>query len=321
MNKKILTSLLLILALSACTQSLAGTTPQAPSASGTPTLFLGSPEPALNTPVPGGFGTATAAVPFVTFTPLSQPTQAEIPDLYAVVNVHADDVLNIRSGPGVENPVVGTLQPQQSGLTRTGNTSSAGGDTWVEIQNPNGGTGWVNADFLTQYVNPATFCADSRVTSLLMDLETAVNTMDGEVFQSLVSPSHGLDVVYIRNGMVANYSPEEAGWVFQSTYQVNWGAGAGSGEPVTGTFPEIVLPALQEVFKNDSLTCNKIVLGGATYTVEWPSEYANFNFYSIHNPGSDPSYEGLDWRTWLAGVEYVDGQPYLSVLMNYQWEP
>jgi Bacterial SH3 domain len=323
MNKKIFTSLLVILALSACAQSPSTptATPSGPFIPGTPTLYLGSPVPALNTP---GAGETAAPFPLPTFTPLTQPTPGGPPNpsnLYAVIRVAPDDTLNIRSEPGVESSVVGTLQPTQSGLTRTGKTSSVGEETWVEIQNPGGGTGWVNTDFLTAYVDPAAFCADARVTSLMDDLKTAVNTTNSKLFSSLVSPVHGLDVVYIRDGTVANYTPDEAGWAFQSTYQVDWGTGAGSGQTVSGTFPEIILPALQDVFKNVSLTCNEIKLGGATYTVEWPSEYANLNFYSLYNPGNDPSNAGLDWRTWLAGVEYVDGQPYLFSLSNYQWEP
>jgi len=319
MDKKFLLSTLIFLLFAACTQSLPESTPQPPSATYTPTLFLGSPVPALDTPGPGE---TTNPISLPTFTPITQPTFGGSTNEYAVINVlDEDDMLNIRSGPGVENAVVGTLRSDQSGLIRTGKASSVGEDTWVEIQNPGGGTGWVNADFLTEYVSPSAFCADTRVTSLLQNLKTAANTANGELIRPLVSPLHGVDIVYIRDGMVANYSPEEAGWAFQSTYDVNWGLGAGSGEPVTGTFPEIILPALQDVFKNESLTCNEIKLGGATYQVEWPSEYANLNFYSIHNPGSDPSYGGLDWRTWLAGVEYVDGKPYLFALLHYQWEP
>jgi hypothetical protein len=315
MNKNLFTPLLFFLALSACTQSLAETTPVATV---TPTLSFDTPLPPVSTPdaeEPGG------PAPLPSFTPISQPTFSGGTDTYAVVNVFEDDVLNIRSGPGVENVVVGTLQPNQSGLTRTGRSSSVGEDTWVEIQNPDGGTGWVNADFLTEYVSPSTFCGDARVASLLSNLETAVNTTDGELFGSLVSPAHGLDVIYIREGMVANYTPEEASWVFQSTYQVEWGTAAGSGAPVTGTFAQVVLPALQDVFKDDALICNQIKLGGATYDVEWPTEYTNINFYSIHNPGNNPSYDGLDWRTWLAGVEYVNEQPYLFALLHYNWEP
>jgi len=319
MAKRIFACLLVSLVLSACTQSLAETS-TAPAAfiTLTPTLFLGSPVPTLNTPEatqPSG------PQPLPTFTPLTQPTPSGTSNEYAVILVEGDDVLNIRSEPGVENKVIGTLQPKQSGLTRTGKTTTVDGDLWVEIQNPGGETGWVNGDFLTEYVNPSAFCSDTRAKTLLDSLETAVNTTNGELFMSLVSRAHGLDVVYIRNGLVANYSPEEAGWVFQSTYEVTWGLGAGSGQPVTGTFPTIVLPSLQDVFKNASLFCDEIKLGGATYSVAWPVKYANINFYSIHNPGNGPSVQGMDWQTWLAGIEYMDGQPYLMVLMHYQWEP
>ncbi len=318
MNAKTLVALAILLALAACAQSPATGTPLPPAATATPTLYLGSPIPALDTPAPGG---ATPLSPVVTFTPTTQPAPGGSSGAYAVINVLEDDVLNIRSGPGVENAVVGTLEPTEIGIMRTGRNSSVGEDLWVEIQNPGGGTGWVNADFMTEYADSSAFCADARVTPLLRNLETAVNSTDDELFKSLVSPAHGLDVVYIRFGTVANYLPEEAGWALQSTYEVDWGLGAGSGEPVTGTFPEIILPALQDVFKNETLICNEIKLGGATYEVEWPGEYANINFYSIHNPGNDPSYGGMDWRTWLAGVEYVDRQPYLFALLNYQWEP
>jgi len=315
MNKKLLLSLMIVIILSACTQSSTDAIPMTLNATATPTLSLDTPAPQVNTPV---VGAGTPLPPLPTFTPIGGPPKS---DAYAVINVQEDDMLNIRSGPGVENPVVGTLQPTESGLVRTGKTSGLGEDQWVEIQNPNGGTGWVKAEFLTESVSSSTFCADPRVTTLLNNLGTAVNTTDGELFMALISPAHGLDVTYIRNGTTANYSPEEAGWVFQSTYEVDWGAAAGSGESVTGTFPEIVLPGLQDVFKNLNTFCNQIKLGGATYEAEWPPKYANLNFYSLHNPGNDPSFDGLDWRTWLAGVEYVDGKPYLFSLSNNQWEP
>jgi hypothetical protein len=315
MNKKCFTLLLVILLLSACTQSLAE---RGSPATHTPTLSFDTPVPLANTP---GTGETAIPVPLPSFTPLSQPTFSGSTDSYAVVNVFSDDVLNIRSGPGVENTVVSTLKPNSTGITRTGRSSSVGEDLWVEIRNKDGETGWVNTDFLAEYVDSIAFCTDARVMSLLQNLKTAVSTTDGELFRLLVSSAHGLDVVYIRDGMVANYSPEEAGWAFQSTYEVNWGTGAGSGEPVIGSFADVILPALQETFKNETLTCNEIKLGGATYKVEWPSEHANINYYSIYNPGNDPSYGGLDWRTWLAGVEYVDGQPYLFALLYYDWEP
>ena len=318
MNKKIFTFLLLTLALSACTQSLAETTPQTPSASATPTLFLGSPEPALSTPIPES---GTALVPFVTFTPLSQSTPSGISNQYAVINVFPDDVLNIRSGPGVQNPVVGTLQYDQSGLTRTERQTSVDGEMWVEIQNPHGGTGWVNADFLTEYVSPSSFCADARVNTLIDNLKSVVNAGNDDVLASLIHSLHGLDVRLWRYGTVANYTLEEATWVFESEYKVNWGPAPGSGEETLGTFSEAVLPKLQEVFGAlYNLHCNDTLDLGTSTLEPWPPEYANINFYTIYKPGTE-QYGGLDWRAWTVGFEYVGGQPYLFSLIHYQWEP
>ena len=301
MDKKMLISIQAILLLSACTRSMETAPVQPPATTVTPTLSFTNQIPSTSTPE------------FTSMLP--------VPDIYAVINVPEGETLNIRSGAGVENSIVGELQPDQSGLMRTGQAVNRGEELWIEIQNPSGGTGWVNADYLTEYVHPLVFCGDMRVKTLLQAFEAAVTTSDGELLKSLVSPAHGVDISFIRLGMLANYSPEEANWAFQSTYVVDWGVAAGSGAPVTGTFPQIILPALQDVFKNDSITCNEIKLGGATYEVKWPEEYVNINFYSVHNPGNDPLYGGMDWLTWLVGVEYVNGNPYLFSLTHYQWEP
>ncbi|MGD8404827.1 MAG: SH3 domain-containing protein [Anaerolineales bacterium] len=318
MNKKIFIALLLILALGACTQSVAEETPQPPSATQTPTLFIGSPLPTLETPMAGE---TAVPVPLPSFTHLGQPTPSGASNLYAVINVFPDDTLNIRSGPGVGNEVVGTLQYDQSGLTRTGKSSSVGEDTWVEIQNPSGGTGWVNADFLTEYVAPASFCADARVNTLIDNLESAVLAPNDDILASLIHSLHGLDVRLWRYGTVANYTQEEASWVLESEYEVNWGPAPGSGQETLGSFSDAVLPKLQEVFSAVyNLHCND-TLDLATFSVEpWPPEYTNINFYTVYKPGTE-EYGGLDWQAWIVGIEYVGGKPFLFSLIHYQWEP
>ncbi|HCB01752.1 MAG TPA: hypothetical protein DEP19_05160, partial [Anaerolineae bacterium] len=146
------------------------------------------------------------------------------------------DVLNIRSGAGVSNNIIGTLQSTGTNLNRTGPATSTGGDRWVEIQNPSGGTGWVNANFLTEQVSSSTFCSDTRVTELLNNTKSALLNSNGELLSSLISPVHGLDLRLWRYGTVANYSPEEAKFVFESTYEVSWGPAPGSGEETKGSF-------------------------------------------------------------------------------------
>ena len=269
-------------------------------------------------------GTAVSVPTAVnSLTPL--PPVTGIYNPYAVVLVSPNDVLNVRFGAGIVHAIVGTLPSTATGVSRTGPASSADGDRWVEIQNSGGGEsftrGWVNANFLTEYVTSSTFCADARVNDLLNNVKSAMLTSNGDLLSSLVSPVHGLDLRLWRYGTIANYTPEEASWVFGSEYVVEWGAAPGSGEPTPGTFAAQPLPKLQEVFGAAyTLHCND-TLDLATFSIEpWPPEYKNINFYTVYKPGTD-QFGGLDWRAWIVGVEYVQGAPKLFALIHFQWEP
>ena len=319
---------LLLLALAACAPAQGTLTPQLPFVTATPTLFIGSPIPPLDTLTPGSTTVPHTETPsnqpLPSFTPLSQatqPTPGGTSTTYAVILVPEGDVLNIRSGAGVNNEVVGTLEPAASGIVRTGKTTPVGADLWVEVQNPGGGTGWVNSNFLTEEVASSAFCSDARVTTLVQNLESAITAGNDDMLAALIHSRHGLDARLWRYGTVANYTPEEASWMFESEYEVNWGPAPGSGENTIGTFSEALLPRLQEVFNADyTIHCND-PLDLATFSVQpWPLEYENINFYTVYAPGTE-QYGGLDWRAWTVGVEYVEGKPYLFSLIHYQWEP
>jgi hypothetical protein len=245
---------------------------------------------------------------------------AGINNPYAVILVSPDDVLNIRTGAGVGNAIAGTLEPTATDVNRPGPASTADGERWVEIQSPSG-NGWVNGNFLTEYVAPSTFCSDTRVTTFLDNLKTAMLNSNGELLSSLVSPVHGLDVRLWRNGTVANYTSEEASWAFRSEYVVTWGPAPGSGAETSGTFNAEPLPKLQEVFSSSyTLHCND-TLDLATFSTDpWPREYSNINYYMVYKPGTE-QYGELDWRAWTDGGEYVQGKPMLFSLIHYQWEP
>jgi hypothetical protein len=217
-------------------------------------------------------------------------------------------------------PVAKARRRDATGLASTGNLSSIGSELWVEVEMPGGGTGWVERKNLTEYVTPADFCADNRPLALFSMLASAVENSNGSVLSSLVSPVHGLTVVYIRGGREKVYDPAQAGSVFADSESVDWGLGPGSGLPVTGTFAGLVRPDLAAVLGSSHIqSCNTIQLGGASYAVLWPSQWKNVNFHSLYKPGS-PGQE-LDWMTWLAGVEYVGGEPYLFSLSRFIWEP
>jgi len=167
-------------------------------------------------------------------------------------------------------------------------------------------------------ISPDNFCADSQPQTLINNFKSALQTSNGSLLASLVSPIHGLDVRDFRNGQIMNYDQQQAQLLFDSTDRIDWGA-APSGLETKGSFNDVIVPALLKVFNKDyTLTCDQVQVGGATYKATWP--YAGINFYSVYFAGT-PNNNNLDWRTWLIGMEYVKGQPYLYAIMQFFWEP
>ncbi len=239
---------------------------------------------------------------------------------YGVIRVEAGDVLNIRSSPGADSPASGSFAATVTNVMRTGPSSKTGEDLWVQVQNPSGGIGWVNTFYLTEYVAPATFCADSRVNSLLSSFGNAIKASNGVTLASLVSPLHGMAVRLWRNGNVIIFDREHAQWIFISTYEHNWGAAPGSGLDTVGAIHEVVLPKWLDVLNASyTLGCNTPQAGGASYNPAWPATYTNVNYYSLYKPG--PAGNELSWRTLLIGVEYIQGQPNIFSVTQMDWEP
>lgn len=134
---------------------------------GTATIQVGDAEPAL---LQVG-GVEPAAFSVVLPAPASYPVpiiirsgtvlENEIPQTHAfaavpaerttdivVFGVAADDVLNVRSGAGVANGIVGTLAPDATGIAHTGGEELVGTDTWWEVTHGSS-TGWVNRQFVS----------------------------------------------------------------------------------------------------------------------------------------------------------------------------
>jgi hypothetical protein len=166
---------------------------------------------------------------------------------------------------------------------------------------------------------PPAFCNDPRGRDLITSLTNAIASKDGALLASLVSPAQGMNVVYFREGKVVNYDIEHAKFVFETSFDADWGVSFGSGEPTLGSFQKIVLPDLQLVFTPQAeIVCNQLKVGGATYVPEWPYPY--LDYYSVHYAGTD-EFGGLNWQTWGVGMDQVDGKPYIAALVHYVWEP
>lgn len=313
---KILLSIALLFALTACSAAptIAPTPTNAALPTSTTAPTVTAPPPTLTQPPPTSTSTPYPATPAATPEfPLHNP--------YAVILVPQNDILNVRQAAGADSPIVDRFAFDAHNLILTGKEMVFADQRWVEVQGPaGGGLGWVNAYYLTEYLTPNAFCADQQVRTLLENLDAAMTEQDGSRLSSLLSPTHGLNLQYFHTGNTANYNQEEAKWMFSSTYQMNWGMHPASGIEVKGSFHAEVLPKLMEVLEsNYTLGCSDPTLGPNSYLFQWPKEYSNINFYSLFKPGT-PGID-LDWRTWLVGVEYVNGEPTLFAMMHLFWEP
>jgi hypothetical protein len=285
------------------------------------------------TGIPSKVSTQGAALPSPTFrimqtetlgTPTPTTEAVELAGLYAVVGLGEGDLLNVRSGPGTSNDVLETLGPGIRNLQPTGKLEESDGITWLEIQRPSNTPGWVSRAFLTEQVEPQAFCEDERIDKLVDDFTAAIKNQDGEALSRLVSPVHGLTIQHNWwNPAVKLDSSEAIQNIFFSTTDFNWGTADGSGEPLVGPFKDMILPKLQDVVGTDyTRHCNVLEsgtsAGGTTGTLTWPAEYANLNYEALYRAA--PAGDEMNWRTWVIGIDYVGGVPYIASLVQYAWE-
>ena len=64
-----------------------------------------------------------------------------------VIGVRFDDVLNLRVGPGANQPIVGEIPPTYDGLVAVGNTRHLPSSFWMEIEY-DGEDGWVHMGYV-----------------------------------------------------------------------------------------------------------------------------------------------------------------------------
>jgi hypothetical protein len=282
------------------------------------TEMLPVPTPPL--PCTGTPTFTPSPTPTPTATPSQTPTPTTLIGPFAVILVAPNDVLNIRSGPGVSNPSIGSFAREAVNVMRTGPSQLLDGSEWVEVLMPDGvNKGWVNSYYLTEYVSRETFCADPRIPAIITMLRDAVTTSNGALLGSLVSPKHGFHLNYWPSSNTVNYTSATAPTVFGDPQVMDWGSGGGSGRVDTGTFAQIVQPQVVDVLNSQyQLNCDALSYGGS-YTNVVSYTNTNIHYYSViksPTPGID-----FDWKVWLVRIEYVNGQPYLFGAVHYVWEP
>jgi hypothetical protein len=243
---------------------------------------------------------------------------AEVP--YAVAWVLEIEPLAVRQPAGITSMAVASLASDQRGLTVTGKTTQMGSSTWVEINLPEGGKGWVNGWNITEDVLGSSFCADPRVPELANQFILAVKERDGGKLSDLVSPKRGLIVRHDWWNPEVNIGFSSVPGLFLDPSPQIWGVNRDSELTIDGTFREVMLPQLEDVFSvAPEFHCGELGVGSTAQDAIWPSEYANMNYISFHRAAPEPGSQ-LNWRTWALGIEYLDGVPYLALLVQYRGE-
>lgn len=276
---------------------------------GQPEATPDSPRPAAPTLPASSASDPAAAAPMPT---------ATIP-YNRVAFVASDDTLNVRSGPGVDFDIVGELDPQEDEILVTGSGQQVLYSTWVPVSS-GGISGWVNSRFLAEVVNENLFCDDKEATILLDNLEQSIIAQDGERLASLVHPERGLRMRQSWWNPEITLYGEDIENLFTSAEKIDWGIQDGSGEPLVGSFSEIMLPLMQKDMEIlPEIGCNEILHGGTAGLIQLPDGYEGISLLSLYNPGTD-TYDGMDWGTWVVGVELWQGRYYVSFLVHYGWE-
>ncbi len=300
------TRLLGCLALVLCAGSALACSKEAPTESTAKPASPASPTGAAVSVV------ATVVPPSPAPSTKAQPDESPTPPLYAVFDVKADDVLNVRAEPDGKSAKVYSFGPSVKRVEATGRTETKGNVPWMEVAFE-GGTGWVNRRYLTE-VKKGDGCADPELTALIRAFMRAVVTKDESTLAELISPVHGLMVRHRPSETTALYRGDEVDGLFTGGTTKYFGLAAGSGAKVQGTFKSLVLPTLiKSIEPGSQEKCGKL-LTGAGGAFEWPSEYGPLTVVSFYWPGRG----GNDWHSWVGGIEYVDRKPYFAVLVGYR---
>ncbi len=243
----------------------------------------------------------------------------------SVIGVADDDVLNVRSGPGVVNDVVATLRPDATGMTHTGATMGVDGELWWEIATPSpeSGVGWVNRRFIA--VNP--------------DVDSITGLAD--------------EMVQIASAALRDLGPDAVGLATTSTYSERIEVG-GIGVWADAAHALQTRDPLRldtDVFweppfeVNECVDCTKSVrefvgvrtrdIAEATFTVGPGAEFDdNWNFTHglsseffsrfttvvAYTPSSDPQ-ETLDWGRYTFIFDFADGEPEIRGVHRWGWTP
>lgn len=303
------------------------TTPPAPTlppaTTGPPQTTTTTPPQSATTETPPQTTSTTAApAPTTTAAPQITADPSLTDRFWAVVLVDGDDVLNVRTGPGISNSLLTSFNPSQTGIVLTGNKAAVDGSTWVEVETEDA-KGWVNKFYLTE--EWASFEVEVQ-----WNMQGPLNVFGAaaEALADLGDPvsARGLFVVY-HDEELRRWKQNELDDVMTDPTIYTWST-PGCVSCVDDTFAGAIgLPFVnvwEDISDDALLNLDDILLGGnGPFPPETaiPIQFENFHWVVIHDPGDDPELSGLDWQSWFVYYDYEDGEARIVGLSRAAWGP
>ncbi len=274
---------------------------------GTGSTGTGATSPTGGGDATGSTGTATSAQPALDGA------------AWNVVLVASDDTLAVRQQADPAAAKVGDLAWNATGVTTTGATARHNGQPWFEVRQGSS-TGWVNATYLTPQTTAAAFAADPAPQQLVAEL-ARVLAARGDL-RPLVS-AHGL---YIDDRpRMLRFTADDLAGILTDTTVRSWNGPACSEPCVSATFADHVAAPFVGAH-NDAdtvITLDDLASGPSSRLPESVirPELAGFHHVTVHDPGDDPSVDGLDWATWYVYLDREPGGWKVVALSNDVWAP
>jgi hypothetical protein len=240
-----------------------------------------------------------------------------------VDRVADDDVLNVRTGAGVDNDIAFTLSPDATGLTHTGETAEVDGETWWEVTSSAGDTGWANARFLTVWreVVPGSALAEEMIEQSRFLL----SAFGDPRLDPILPAAHPNGTQVGGIGVFADAPTPFTTVDLRGDEVIDWdpfpGETAPCGDPCLRTVAEFlgvrerdVTDAVFTIGPDDDATSQLMYFTGrdAAYYEH------HMTVVAYVPPTSD---EVLDWRRYTFAFDLVDGTPTISEVWVWGWTP
>ncbi len=155
------------------------------------------------------------------------------------------------------------------------------------------------------------------------DVVQLLKNKDIKALSEYVHPDNGLRFSpygYIEEDNNQLFSSTQINNLLNDTNIYTWGSYDGTGDPIDLTFGDYYNKFVYDQdFANPHIIGNNIMIGKGNTVNNISDVYPNGEFIEFHFTGSNPQFEGMDWKSLRLVFENDNGSWYLIGIIHDQW--